>query len=122
MNDGSIQIGTYMEEGFQVVEDFIRNGWYGDGYTTETVDVIRAGEQDIPDFAKGETAFLFTTLNAYKVIDDINPDCSYVAQGVPYAEGTLILPAINLRLCVNAGGDHLNETLEYFATHVRSVS
>lgn len=125
MNDGSIQIGTYMEEGFQVVEDFIRNGWYGDGYTTETVNAIRAGEQDIPDFANGETAFLFTTLNAYKVIDDINPDCSYVAQGVPYAEGTLILPAINLRLCVNAGGAHLDETLEfveYFATHVRSVS
>lgn len=113
LNNGEIQIANYMLEGFQVVEGFIQQGWYGDGLDTATVDSIPAGIQDIPDFANGNTAFYFGHLNAMSLIEDTNPKLNYIVQGVPIPNGTVTLPAALTRLCINANSDYLDETIDF---------
>lgn len=113
LNRGDIAIGDYMLEGFQVMEEFIREGWYGDNLDSVAVDGIRATIQDVPDFASGKTAFYFGHLNAMDMIEDANPHANYVIQGVPVPGGTVILPAVQTRLCVNADSAYLEEALEF---------
>lgn len=113
LNRGDIAIGNYMLEGFQVMEEFIREGWYGDGLNAAAVDEIRATVQDVPDFASGKTAFYFGHLNAMDMIEKAHPNANYALQGVPIPGGTVILPAVETRLCVNAHSAYLEEALDF---------
>ena len=115
LNSGDIAIGSYMLEGFQVMEEFIREGWYGDGLDAAAVDGIRATVRDVPDFASGKTAFYFGHLNAMDMIENANPDLNYVIQGVTVPGGTVILPAVQTRMCVNANSGYLEEALDFLS-------
>lgn len=112
LNDGTVAIGDYMIEGFSVVEEFIDNGWYGEELTTEAVDKIKAGEQDVPAFAAGQCAFIFFPVMSYEKVLAQNPDVNLFVTGVPVPDGMVSLPALGSRLCVNANGKHLEETRE----------
>lgn len=113
LNGGEIAIGDYMLEGFQVMEELIREGWYGDGLDSAAVDGIRATIQDVPDFASGKTAFYFGHLSAMGLIENANPDVNYAIQGVPVSGGTVILPSVQTRLCINADSEYLEEALDF---------
>ncbi len=113
LNSGDIHISDYMLEGFQSVEEFIREGWYGDGLDMATVNAMKAGDQDIRDFIDGKTAFYFGHLNAISMVEKMNSTLNYVVQGVPIPGGTVTLPAALTRLCVNANSEYLEETIDF---------
>lgn len=113
LNSGELKIGDYMKEGFRVAEEFIREGWYGDNLSTDFVDTIKAGDQDLPDFASGKTAFYFGHLDALSSAEEIKPDINCVIQGVPVADGTVTLTAALTRLSINADSKHLEETVDF---------
>lgn len=113
LNSGDLKIGDYMQDGFQVVEEFVREGWYGDGLDTAFVDTVKAGEQDIPDFAAGKTAFYFGHLNALSMVEEANKNLDYVVQGVPVPGGTVTLPSPLTRMCINAHSSNLEETIDF---------
>lgn len=113
LNSGELKIGDYMKDGFQVVEEFIREGWYGDGLNTALVDSMKAGNQDLQDFVSGKTAFYFGHLDALYVAEELNPDVNCVIQGVPVTDGTVTLPAALTRLSINADSKYLEETVEF---------
>ena len=109
-----------MADGFALIERFIDDGWYGDGLTTETVDTLKAGAQDVPDFANGDVAFMFCTADTYERVDTENPEASIIATGVPVEGGMVTLPAISVRLSMNAHGSNIDAArrfVEYLSTN-----
>ncbi len=120
MNRGELKVGDVMADGFALIERFIDDGWYGDGLTTETVDTLKAGAQDVPDFANGDVAFMFCTADTYERVDTENPEASIIATGVPVEGGMVTLPAISVRLSMNAHGSNIDAArrfVEYLSTN-----
>lgn len=119
LNSGELKVGDVMAEGFALMERFIDSGWYGEGLTTEDVEALKAGTKDVPDFANGDAAFMFCTADTYERVDAENPETSLVATGVPVEGGMVTLPAISVRLAMNAHSDDLEEAqrfVEYLST------
>lgn len=115
LNSGEQQISAYMLEGFEVFEQFVREGWYGDSLTGAAVDALKAGQRDIPDFAANKTAFYFGPLEYMQWVEDLNPALNYQVQGVPTAEGLVSLVTAESRLCVNANSKNKQEALNFIA-------
>ena len=113
LNSGELKIGVYMKEGFQVVEEFIQEGWYGDDLNTALVETIKAEDQDLPDFVSGKTAFYFGHLDSLSSMEEIKSDVNCVIQGVPVKDGTVTLPAALTRLSINADSKYLKETVDF---------
>lgn len=113
LNTGEYKVGDYMLEGFLLFEQFIREGFYGEGLTGEAVDALRAGEQDLPGFAEGKTAFYFGPLEYMPWVEELNPQLDYQVQGVPVPGGTVTLPSVVSRLCVNPDSEYLEEALDF---------
>lgn len=113
LNDGSVPIGDYMLEGFQMFEEFLDQGYYGDDLTREGVDSVPARTTDLQDFQNQKVAFAFFSSGVEKYFVDEGEGMPYLVQGVPaLPEGTVCLPSIADRLCVNANSEHLEEALE----------
>lgn len=113
LNDGSIPIGDYMLEGFQMFETFLEQGYYGDDLTREGVDSIPACTTDLQAFQEQTVAFAFFSTGVEKYFDDEGEGMPYQARGVPaLPDGAVCLPSIADRLCVNANSNHLKEALE----------
>ena len=122
MNNGSVKIGEYMLEGFRFFAELVEHGYYGDDLTVEGVDSIKANTSDWEDFKTGKTAFVVFPSGVEKDIEEQVPDMEYIQQGFPVlTDGTVSLPSISSRLCVNAKGEHVEEALEvleYLTTRV----
>ncbi len=113
LNSGELKVGDVMAEGFALMERFIDSGWYGDGLTTETVEGFKAGDKDIPDFSHGDAAFMFCTADTYERIDTENPSATVIATGVPVKDGMVTLPAVSVRLSMNAHSDNIDTTRRF---------
>lgn len=113
LNTGEEPIGKYMLEGFKLFEHFIQEGWYGNNLSSAAVDALRAGARDIPEFAAGKTAFYFGPLEYMPWLEETNPALNYQVQGVPIPGGTVTLPSVVSRLCVNAQSSALPEALHF---------
>lgn len=124
LNDGSIKIGDYMLEGFRFFKELVDKGYYGDGLTAEYVDSIKANSTDWENFRGGKVAFTVFTTSKEPDIEMYAPELEYIMQGIPaLPDGTVSLPAISTRLCVNAGGQHVAESLEvleYLTVHEKN--
>lgn len=113
LNDGSIKIGDYMLEGFEMFEEFLEKGYYGEGLTKEYVDGIPANSTDLDDFKNQKVAFTFSACGVEKYMISETQGARYEAQGVPVLpDGTVSLPSIADRLCINAQSMHLKEVLD----------
>lgn len=113
LNDGSIKISEYMLEGFHFFKELVDNGYYGDELTVETVDAIKANTTDWEDFRDRKAAFVVFPAGKEDDIEQYAPDMEYIMQGIPaLPNGTVSLPAISTRICVNARGAHVKESLE----------
>lgn len=115
INSGEQHISIYMLEGFEVFEQFVREGWYGNGLTGSAVNAMKAGKNDIPDFTDGKTAFYFGPLEYMQWAEELNPMLDYQVQGVPTAEGLVSLVTAESRLCVNANSKNKHEALDFVA-------
>lgn len=112
LNDGSIKIGDYMLEGFRFFEMLVEEGYYGDNITVEKTKSIKPTTSDLEDFLEGKTAFAVFTAGREQVIGREAPDMEFIQQGFPVLpDGTVCLPAVATRLCVNAKGAHVEEAL-----------
>ena len=113
LNRGELKVGDAMAPGLELVERFIDEGWYGEGLSTEEVEAMKAGDRDIPAFAAGDAAFMFCTADTYERVDAEVPNAPIIATGVPVEGGMVTLPAVSVRLCMNANGDDLEATREF---------
>lgn len=113
LNDGSIKISEYMLEGFRFFKELVDGGYYGDNLTVEQVDAIKANTTDWEDFRDGKVAFVVFPAGKEEEIERQAPDMEFIMQGIPaLPDGTVSLPAISSRICVNAKGAHVKESLE----------
>lgn len=113
LNDGSIKISEYMLDGFRFFKELVDEGYYGDDLTVEEVDAIKANTTDWENFRDGKTAFVVFPSGVESEIEKQVPDMEYIMQGIPaLPDGTVSLPAIGSRICVNAKGAHVKESLE----------
>lgn len=121
LNDGSIKISQYMLEGFRFFDQLVECGYYGDNLTAEKVDAIKANTADWEDFKAGRTAFIVFPSGKESEIEKQVPEMEFIQQGFPVLpDGTVSLPAISSRICVNAKGGHMEEALavlEYLTTN-----
>lgn len=114
LNSGEIEIGDYMLPGFQMFEEFIKNGYYGDVPDGETANAVKAGTSDFKDFAEGRTAFLFWAAATKGPIAQLDSDMNYILQGIPaLPDGTISLPSVASRICVNADGKNIDKAVEF---------
>ena len=102
-----------MLDGFQLLRHNDEEGWYGEGLDGASVDSLRAGAQDIPDFAANKTAFYFGPLEFMSWVEDENPELDYLVQGIPVQDGTVVLASVVSRLCVNADSKYLKEAQDF---------
>lgn len=113
LNDGSIRISEYMLEGFRFFGELVDHGYYGDGLTVEQVDGIKANTSDWDDFIAEKTAFAVFPSGKEEDIKRVAPELEYIQQGFPVLpDGTVSMPSIASRLCVNGKGEHVEEALE----------
>lgn len=121
LNDGSIKISEYMLEGFRFFKELVDNGYYGDSLTAEKVDAIKANTTDWEHFRDRKVAFVVFPAGIESEIVKQAPGMEFIMQGIPaLPRGTVSLPAISSRICVNAKGAHVKESLEvleYLTTH-----
>lgn len=124
LNDGSIKISEYMLEGFRFFKELVDNGYYGDNLTVEGVDAIRANTTDWEGFRDGKIAFTVFPAGKEDDIEREVPDMDFIQQGIPaLPDGTVSLPSIGTRICVNAKGAHVAESLEvleYLTIHKKN--
>ena len=124
LNDGSIKISEYMLEGFRFFKELVDKGYYGDNLTVEGVDAIRANTTDWEGFRDGKVAFVVFPAGKEEDIEREVPDMDFIQQGIPaLPDGTISLPSIGTRICVNARGAHVPESLEvleYLTTHKKN--
>lgn len=114
LNSGEIKIGDYMLPGFQMFEEFIKNGYYGDVPDGETANAIKAGTSDFKDFAEGRTAFLFWAATTKGPIAELDTEMDYILQGIPaLPDGTISLPSVASRICVNADGKNIDKAVDF---------
>ena len=93
LNDGTIKIGDYMLEGFQMFEMFLQKGYYGENLTKEYVDGIPACTTDMEDFKNQKVGFAFFGCGVEKYFGDEMDMSAYEAQGVPaLPDGTICIP------------------------------
>ena len=112
LNDGTLKIGDYMLDGLEMFADFLDKGYYGDDLTREYVDGIAASTTDLDDFLNQKVAFAFFPCGVEKFFDQRIEGFDYEVQGIPaLPDGTVCLPSIADRLCVNAHSAHLEEAL-----------
>lgn len=119
LNKGEIKIGDYMLEGFELFETMVKEGFYGDGLDGASVDALKAGAVDLPDFIAERTAFFFGSLGGIRDMEQANPNLNCIVLGAPNPEGTVTLPAVAARLSVNANSRYLDESLD-FVTYISS--
>lgn len=113
LNHGNIRISDYMLDGFAFFTELVQKGYYGDEITMQGVDNIKAGTTDLDDFIAGRTAFAVFTINMVSTIAQAAPEMEFIQQGFPVLpDGTVSMPAIADRLCVNAKGPHVEEALK----------
>lgn len=121
LNDGSIKISEYMLEGFRFFKELVDKGYYGDNLTVEEVDAIKANTSDWEDFKLEKVAFVVFPAGKEADIEKSAPDMEFIQQGIPaLPDKTISLPAINSRICVNARGNYVKESLEvleYLTSH-----
>lgn len=121
LNDGSIKISEYMLDGFRFFKELVDKGYYGAGLAVEYVDGIKANTSDWEDFRDEKTAFVVFPAGKEGDIEQDAPDMEYIMQGIPaLPDDTISLPAISTRVCVNAKGQHVAESLEvleYLTSH-----
>lgn len=121
LNDGSIKISEYILEGFRFFKELVNNGYYGDSLTAEKVDAIKANTTDWEHFRDRKVAFVVFPAGIESEIEKQAPGMEFIMQGIPaLPRGTVSLPAISSRICVNAKGAHVKESLEvleYLTTH-----
>ncbi|MBT9776607.1 extracellular solute-binding protein [Clostridium sp. MCC353] len=124
LNDGSIKISEYMLDGFRFFNELVDNGYYGDNLTVEEVDSIKANTTDWEAFRDKRAAFVVFPAEKASEIEMEAPDMEFIMQGIPaLPEGTVSLPSISSRICVNAKGAHVEEALEvleYLTTHKKN--
>lgn len=123
LNDGSIKISEYMTEGFRFFKELVDKGYYGDSLTMEEVDAIMANSSDWENFRDQKTAFVVFPAGKEEDLEKHAPDMEFIMQGIPVLpDDTISLPSIGARLCVNAKGAHVAESLEvleYLTAHKR---
>lgn len=113
LNKGDLKIGDYMINGFRMFEEFLKNGYYGEGLTMEKVDAIKANTQDRADFLSSKTAFRFFPIEELKATEMENEDKA-ICTGIPMLpDGVITLPSISVRLCVNGGSSHLEDSIKF---------
>ena len=123
LNDGSLKIGDQMLEGFELFEEMLDKGYYGDDLTREYVDGLPACTKDLDDFQNQTVAFAFFPCGVEKYFDDRMKQFTYEVQGIPaLPDGTVCLPSIADRFCINANSEHLPEALAFaeFLTNANS--
>lgn len=113
LNSGELKIGDYMIDGFQMFEEFLEKGYYGENLTMDEVDAIKANTQDREDFLHAKAAFRFCYIEDLTVTEMANGDeCMFVP--IPLLpDGAVTLPSISVRLCVNANSPHLKEAIDF---------
>lgn len=113
LNDGSVNISSYMLDGFRFFKELTEKGYYGEGITAEEADAIKAGTSDMDNFVSGKTAFAVFTTSSVDQISRTAPDMEFIQQGFPVLpDGTVSMPTLAARLCVNAKGAHIEEALD----------
>lgn len=97
LNDGSIPIGDYMLEGFQMFETFLEQEYYGDDLTREGVDSIPACTTDLQAFQEQTVAFAFFSTGVEKYFDDEGGGDALSGAGGARPSGRGGLPALHRR-------------------------
>lgn len=115
LNSGRLKIGDYMIHGFEMLEDFLEKGYYGQGLTMDQVDAIKANTQDLEDFRSGKVAFRFYAMKELRATEIENGDTSISAAIPVLPHGAITLPSISDRLCVNANSRHLEQAVDFVA-------
>lgn len=113
LNSGEIKIGDYMIEGLRMFEMFLNEGYFGDNLVMEEVDALKANTKDEEDFINGRTAFRFFPVTDLVATEMENGDTSILA-GIPFLpDGSITMPSISTRLCVNANSRFLKEAVAF---------
>lgn len=112
LNDGSVKISEYMLEGFRFFSELVDKGYYGGNLTAKQVDAVNANTSDWEDFKTGKTAFAVFPSGKESELKELIPPMEFIQQGFPVMpDGTISIPSVSARLCVNAKGEHVEEAL-----------
>lgn len=111
LNNGSIQLGTSMTDGINLVNDFIRKGYLSPAATLKT----RKTSDDLKIFAEGKNPFMLTGgWGAERLKTDFGIQFQYAVYPLPFLEkDAIVIINPDVRLCVNAKSKHLKEAKEF---------
>lgn len=116
MNSGEIMFGDVVRPGFELVEELITKG-YLDG---SKALVYAAGQDDIAEFAKGETGFMPGGSWFVAGLQNAAPDMNYTLGGIPVEDDdSLILINAGVRVCINSASekkDAARRFVEFFTS------
>ena len=102
INTGELMFGDIMRPGYEVVEELISKG-YMDG---SKALVYAPGQDDIAEFAKGETGFMPGGSWFVAGLENAAPDMNYTLGGIPVQdEDSLILINAGVRVCINSASE-----------------
>ena len=121
INTGELKYGDVMRPGFELVEELVSKG-YLDGSKSL---VYAAGQDDIAEFAKGETGFMPGGSWFVAGIENAAPDMNYSLGGIPVEEDdSLILINAGVRVCINSASEKKEAARKFveFFTSVDSMN
>ena len=121
INKGEKGFGDVMKPGFELVSDLISKD-YLDG---SKALVYAAGQDDIAEFAKGQTGFMPGGSWFVSGIQAAAPDMDVVLGGIPVEEkDSLILINAGVRVCINSASNRKDAAIRFveFFTSVDSMN
>lgn len=111
LNDGSAAIGSSMQSGIELVNEIISKGYVDAAASLQT----KKTSDDLKNFAQGKNPFMLTGVwAANRLKTDFAVKFQYEVHPLPVLpDGSMVVVNPDIRLCVNAGSEHVKEAKEF---------
>ena len=117
LNDGSLPLGTALEDGVKVVDTIISKKYVDREQTLKTMKT----SDDLKIFAEGRHPFMLTgTWASRRLKTDFHAKFKYELHPLPLLENdSFLVTNPDVRLCVNAQSKHIKEAKDFVAYFTR---
>lgn len=109
INAGTQSLAETMKDGLDLVAELKAKGYIN----ADQALVMAPAQDDITEFAKGNTAFMTGGGWSLAAIQEAMPNADVTLAGVPVREDSLVMINAGVRLCINSASGHKAEAQRF---------
>lgn len=110
LNSGTEKLSQYLTSGFSIAEEFIQKGFIDAEKALDT----KKTEDDLTEFAKGESPFMLTGAWAAGRVEGMDPGFEFAIAPLPILDdGNMLVINPDVRLSINAQSENMDAAVKF---------